>query len=269
MTEARHALVACALPAREARSLLAHVLGKMPEELIAHPETPLDAGAQAGFARLAAERARGVPMAYLLGVQEFYGNRVHVGPQVLIPRPETELLVDTALRLLRQFPGAHVLELGTGSGCIALALARARPDLWIVATDRSVEALQLARMNTAGADPHVHLVAGDWYAPICGRFDLIVSNPPYVAASDPHLGQLGFEPRLALTDGGDGLSALECVIAGAAPRLAPGGHVLVEHGFDQAAACRALMQSQGLEAVRTLDDLEGRERACLGRRGWA
>lgn len=254
----------CALPRAEARSLLAQCLGRTREQLLAHPELPVDEAGLARFDALVAERRRGVPMAYLLGWQEFHGHRLRVTPQVLVPRPETELLVDTALELLRGRGSARVLELGTGSGCIAIALALARPDLSILATDRSIDALRVAAENCRRLGARVRLAAADWYAPIAGRFDLIVSNPPYVAAGDEHLAQLRFEPRAALTDGGDGISALRTIVRCAPPRLAPGGRVLVEHGYDQAARVRGLMTECGFARATTLRDLAGIERACVG-----
>jgi len=254
----------CALPMAEARTLLAHCVGVNRERLIAHPEYPIDERTQALFARLAAARQQGTPMAYLVGAQEFYGHRVRVTPEVLIPRPETELLVQTGLQLLDGHANARVLELGTGSGCVAIALALQRPDLWIVATDRSVAALCVARQNALDLGATVQFLAGDWYAPLQGRFDLVLSNPPYVHAADEHLRALRYEPRVALTDESDGLSALRIVVAGARGRLASGGRLLLEHGFDQADAVREMMQDQGLVHVQTLRDLAGQERACLG-----
>ncbi|HXY21197.1 MAG TPA: peptide chain release factor N(5)-glutamine methyltransferase [Burkholderiaceae bacterium] len=255
----------CALPPQQARALLAHALGISRERLIAHPEYPIDEFAGARFARLVRERARGMPMAYLLGVKEFYGHLMSVTPAVLIPRPETELLVQTALRLLHGRERATVLELGTGSGCIAIAMALERPDLRIIASDRSTAALRIAKENCIRLGANLQLLAGHWYAPLQGRFDLIVSNPPYIRATDEHLLQLGFEPRAALTDESDGLTALRTIIAGAAEHLSRGGHLLVEHGYDQAGAVRELMLRHGLASVCALQDLAGHERACLGR----
>jgi release factor glutamine methyltransferase len=264
----QEALAGCALPPREARALLALCMGAERERLVAHPELPVAPAALARFEAMASERRRGVPIAYLLGYQEFHGHRFTVTPDVLVPRPETELLVDTVLQLLHGKAAARVLDLGTGSGCIAISLALARPGLAICATDRSPAALDVARGNAQhlGASG-VTFVAGNWYAPVDETiltFDVIVSNPPYVHGNDVHLEQLTFEPRAALTDGGDGLSALREIIAGADARLAAGGHVLVEHGYDQGPAVRALMHDAGLAEVVTLRDLEGRERACMG-----
>jgi len=267
-------LAACPLPLREARALLAHCLGCERETLIAHPALAVDAAALACLEAAVARRTSGMPMAYLLGYQEFYGHRLQVTPGVLVPRPETELLVDTALGLLAPGPGARILELGTGSGAIAIALALARPGLRVVASDRSPAALGVAQDNCRRLGAQVLLVLADWYttlgeppqpAALAGPFALIVSNPPYVRADDPHLRDLAFEPRGALVDdAGDGLSGLDAVVSGAAARLAPGGHVLVEHGYDQGDAVRALMRARGLGRVRTLQDLEGRDRACVG-----
>jgi len=254
----------CALPTAEARTLLAHCVGVNRERLIAHPEYPIDERTQALFARLAVARQQGTPMAYLVGAQEFYGHRVRVTPEVLIPRPETELLVQTGLGLLDRHANARVLELGTGSGCVAIALALQRPDLWVVATDRSVAALCVARQNALDLGATVQFLAADWYAPLQGRFDLVLSNPPYVHAADEHLWALRYEPRVALTDESDGLSALRIVVAGARGRLASGGRLLLEHGFDQADAVREMMQDHGLVHVQTLRDLAGQERCCLG-----
>jgi len=264
LSSAQAQLRDCALPLQQARALLAHALGVSRERLIAHPEYSIDEHTQANFARLVRERERGMPMAYLLGVQEFYGRPMGVNPAVLIPRPETELLVQTALRLLQGRAQARVLELGTGSGCISITMALERPDLWILASDRSRQALCVARQNCLRLGATLQLLAGDWYAPVQGRFDLIVSNPPYIRVTDEHLAQLRFEPRMALTDEGEGLTAVRTIVAGAAEHLCPGGHLLVEHGYDQAAAVRELMLCHGLASVGTLRDLAGHERACLG-----
>ncbi len=253
------------LPPGEARTLLGHVLGMRRERLIAHPQTPVPAAATARFAALAARRRTGEPMAYLLGAQEFHGHHLSVTRDVLIPRPETELLVDTALELLAGTPAARVLDLGTGSGAIAIALALAQPDWTVVATDRSAAALCVARHNAQRLGARLHLLAGDWWLPVGGRFDLIVSNPPYIARDDVHLAALGHEPRTALTDEADGLGPLRTIIGGAAARLDDGGWLLVEHGYDQGAAVRELMSRERF-APRTLRDLAGLERACLGRR---
>ena len=264
MTAAQALRRAPALAPAEARALLAFVLALPRETLVAHPDTAVPAAAAERFAELAAQRSAGVPMAYLVGEQEFHGHRFAVTPDVLIPRPDTELLVDTALEVLAARPGAAVLELATGSGCIAIALQLARPDLRVVATDRSTAALAVAQANAARLGARVHWIAADWFAPLQGRFDLVLANPPYVAAGDPHLRALEHEPRAALTDEGDGLGALRAIIRAAPPVLAPGGVLLLEHGYDQGAAVRALMGAQGYGEVVTLRDLAGHERAVRG-----
>ncbi len=255
------------LPFREARALLALSLGVSPEHLVAHPEIVVHPAVQGRFSDLAARRRSGTPMAYLTGFQEFYGHAIEVTPAVLIPRPETELLVDTAIRLLPSRPGISVLELGTGSGCVAITLALAQPHWQVVATDRCLQALAVARRNSSRLQARVALVAADWFAPLGGtRFDLIVSNPPYVAAGDPHLCSLAHEPRHALTDGADGLRALRTIIVTAGRHLRPGGVLLLEHGYDQGPQVHALAREQGFDSVETLLDLEGRDRVCLARR---
>ncbi len=253
------------LAAHEARALLAHVLGVRREALIAHPEMALAPEAAGRFAELARRRASGVPIAYLLGVQEFYGHAFAVTTDVLIPRPDTELLVETALRLLAGHPDARVLELGTGSGCVAISIALARPGLRLAATDRSAPALAVARGNALRLGAMVDWIESDWYAAVDGRFDLIVANPPYVASGDPHMADLRYEPPSALTAGGDGLDCLRAIIAGAPPHLQASGALLVEHGYDQGAAVRSLMRECRLSEARTLRDLAGHERASLGR----
>jgi release factor glutamine methyltransferase len=258
-------LAAVALPEREKRSLLAQALGVAREFLLAHPEATVDADARTRLLQTVQRRLAGEPMAYLLQAQEFYGHRLRVTPDVLIPRPETELLVDLALAALpAERRQARVLDLGTGSGCIAIALAAARPGWTVLGIERSAAALALARDNSRERGVAVLFAAGDWYAPVAGRFDLIVSNPPYVAAGDPHLAQLRYEPRTALTDGGDGLSALRRIIEGAPAHLQAGGRLLVEHGFDQGEAVRAMLHAAGFDAVETARDLEGRERVGGG-----
>lgn len=258
-------LAASGLPAAEARALLASAGGTTREMLIAFPERAVGPDAAARFEALAARRRAGEPIAYLLGVQEFYGRPFRVTPAVLIPRPETELLVDLALGALREIESPRVLEPGTGSGCIAISLALERPDARLTAADRSADALAVARANAQRLGARVDFVASDWYAAIEGRFDAIVANPPYVAAGDPHLAGLRFEPIHALTDHGDGLGCLRTIVAGAPAHLAAGGRLLVEHGYDQAAAVRALFEAAGFDAIRTVRDAAGIERVCTGR----
>lgn len=252
-----------ALEPREARLLLAHVTGLSEASVLAHPERELEDAAQARFAALAARRARGEPVAYLVGEKEFYGLRLRVEPSVLIPRPETELLVELALA---RNP-ASVLDLGTGSGAVALAIRRHLPGARMVAVDSSAEALALARDNARRLGLEVEFREGAWFAPVAGeRFDLVVSNPPYVAEGDSHLdeGDLRFEPRAALVAGVDGLDAIRQIARGAPPHLKPGGWLLLEHGIGQDDKVRAILARAGLEDVATWPDLSGIARVTGG-----
>lgn len=263
------------LPALEARVLLAHVLGWRRTELITRSDEPLDAALVARYRELEARRVGGEPVAQLVGVREFFGLDFEVTPHVLIPRPETELLVETALDALDGLARPCVLDLGTGTGAIAIAIADARPDAQVWAVDCSPEALQVAARNATrlldparpGGSPH--LVAGDWYAALADgtlRFHTIVSNPPYIASGDPHLseGDLRFEPRGALTDEADGLSAIRTIISGALAWLTPGGALWIEHGYDQADAVRALLDLEGFAEVQSIRDLADIERISGG-----
>jgi len=264
------ALVAASrLPRAEARRLLEHASGRRREWLLAYGEEPLDTDVCERFLTLEARRINGEPMAYLCGEREFHGLALRVDSAVLIPRPETELLVDEACGLAPH--GAMVLDLGTGSGAIAIALATCRVDLSIVATDRSAAALAIARQNAShhGLSPQrLALREGHWWQAVgsAERFDLIVSNPPYIADTDPHLveGDLRFEPVTALASGPDGLEALREIAMGAPTHLASAGWLAVEHGWNQGAAVRALFTQAGLADVRTRRDLAGHERVTLG-----
>lgn len=260
-------LGSCPLTAAESRALLCHVLGVAREYLVAHPEAPVDAPARSRFDQCVAQRLGGMPLAYLVGHQEFHGHRFAVSPAVLVPRPDTELLVDTAIALLTGRAGARVLELGTGSGCIAISLSLARQDLYVVATDRSMAALQVARRNQSELGANVQFVSSDWMLAIAGTWDLVIANPPYIAEGDAHLDALGFEPATALTSGPDGLLDLGRIAHQAPARLAPGGRLLVEHGYDQGPAVRRLLAEAGFEEVATLRDLAGHERICVGKSG--
>jgi len=266
-------IAACGLPRLEARVLLEHACGRSREWLIAHGDEAAAPPAADRFRELARRRAAGEPLAYLVGGREFFGRLFIVGPDVLIPRPETELLASEALRRAAQ--GARVLDLGTGSGCIAVTLACERSDLRVVGTDRSARALALARANATSlagdalSSGRLSLREGDWWRAVNAgeRFELIVSNPPYIAGADPHLdaGDLRHEPRSALVAGADGLAALREIAAGAPARLASDGWLLVEHGWDQGAAVRELFRAAGLAQIDTLRDDEGRERITAGR----
>ncbi|NVE22761.1 peptide chain release factor N(5)-glutamine methyltransferase [Burkholderia glumae] len=269
-------LRASPLDAVDARILLAHVLGWSRTQLITRADAPLEAAAAERFRALEARRSAGEPVAQLVGSREFFGLAFEVTPDVLIPRPETELLVEAALDALDGIAAPAVLDLGTGSGAVALAIAAARPDARVTALDRSAAALAVARRNAArlldDARPGgaVSLLASDWYAALgpAARFHAIVSNPPYIARHDPHLdqGDLRFEPRGALTDEADGLAAIRRIVAGAGAFLLPRGELWIEHGYDQAEAVRALLLQAGFREVASLADLASIERTTGGRR---
>jgi release factor glutamine methyltransferase len=262
------------LPGREARSeaehLLAEVLSADRSWLFAHADAVVAADVATRFEALLQRRIRGEPVAYLLGRRGFWKLDLQVTADTLIPRPDTELLVELALARL---PGGRALraaDLGTGSGAIALALASERPQLHVVATDASAAALAVARANAQALRlANVAFRLGDWCAPLAGEgFDLIVSNPPYIAAGDPHLdqGDLRFEPAAALASGADGLDAIRRIVHAAPAHLRPGGWLLLEHGWQQGAAVRGLLQATGFVEVATEQDLEARDRVSLGRR---
>lgn len=254
----------------EAQLLAAHALGVTRAWLVAHDDQPIDARQHAALDALLQRRLHGEPIAYILGRREFYGLELMVSPAVLIPRPETELLVELALARLPPERPCRILDLGTGSGAIALALARQRPRAEVVGVDRSPAALAVAQANARRLGlAQVRLVQGDWYDGLGSEvFDLIAANPPYVAAGDPHLaqGDLRFEPPEALRAGPDGLDALRRIVAGAPAHLVAGGWLLLEHGHDQAAACQALLSQAGLAEVGTWPDLAGLPRVSGGRR---
>ena len=252
----------------DAHALLAHVTERNRAWLAAHRDEALAREQADAFFALAKRRREGEPVAYLVGWREFWGLRLRVTPDVLIPRPETETLVELALTWLAPDRALRVLDLGTGSGAIALALAHERPQAHVIATDASSAALAIARDNAQqlGLD-NVEFVGADWYDGVpSGTFDLIVSNPPYIASDDPHLeqGDLRFEPRGALTDDADGLSAIRVIVQRAPFLLAPGGALWLEHGYDQAEAVRALLTERGLTEVRSATDLAGIERISGG-----
>ncbi len=253
----------------EAQLLTGHGLGVDRPWLIAHDDHRLRPRQQEDLLLLLARRLGGEPMAYILGRRAFYDLELAVTPAVLIPRPETELLVEAALERLQPEAPCRLLDLGTGSGAIALALARHRTEALITAVDRSAEALAVARANARRLGlGHVRFVLSDWYAALAGEvFDLIVANPPYVAEDDPHLqrGDVRFEPAQALRAGPDGLAAIRVIVAGAPAHLRPGGWLLLEHGHDQAAASQTLLAAAGFEAVFTLSDLAGLPRVSGGR----
>lgn len=248
--------------------MLGAVLGVERAWLYAHGEERLSVAVQVQLEALAARRQAGEPIAYLLGRREFYGREFLVNPAVLIPRPETELLVETALDLLGE--RAQVLDLGTGSGCIVLSLAAERPDWTLTASDLSEAALAVARANAARLKlDQVELLHGDLFEPVQGRrFDAILSNPPYVAVGDPHLarGDLRFEPIMALSAEQDGLSIIERLIQAAPSHLQAGGWLMIEHGYDQGPPVRRRLAAAGFEQIDTRCDLGRIERLSLGRR---
>ncbi|WP_305806006.1 peptide chain release factor N(5)-glutamine methyltransferase [Stenotrophomonas sp. YIM B06876] len=253
----------------EAEALLLHTLGCERAWLFAHAGDTVATDVVARFEQVVALRAEGAPLAYVTGRRGFWTLDLQVSADTLIPRPETELLVELALARLAQQVPWRVADLGTGSGAIALAVASERPRAQVVATDFSEGALAVARANAlAHALGNVQFRQGHWLAPLAGeRFDLIASNPPYIASTDPHLdqGDLRHEPLSALASGADGLQALGEIAAAAPGHLHPGGWLLLEHGWDQGAAVRALLQRAGFVDVATAQDLEQRDRVTLGR----
>ncbi|HDS1126135.1 TPA: peptide chain release factor N(5)-glutamine methyltransferase [Stenotrophomonas maltophilia] len=256
----------------EAELLLLHVLERPRSWLFAHATDPLPAAELATFEALLARRVAGEPVAYLTGRRGFWTLDLDVDPATLIPRPETELLVELALDRLPLDGPLQLADLGTGSGAIALALASERPQAQVLATDASAGALAVAARNAARHELHnVRFAEGghDWYAPLQGaRFDLIASNPPYIASDDPHLqqGDLRFEPATALASGVDGLDDIRRIVDGGQAHLLPGGWLLIEHGWDQGEAIRALFEAAAFADVKTVRDLEQRDRITLGRR---
>lgn len=250
----------------DARLLLQYATGCTHADLLARPETPVSALAYEQFAGWVARRASGEPLAYLVGEAEFRGRIFQVSPDVLIPRPETEVLIELALEKLRGLEAPKVLDLGTGSGIVAISLALECPAARIVAVDLSNEAISVARNNAGRLGAQVKFRIGDWFAPVAGeQFDLVVANPPYVAEGDPHLLRDGlpFEPQLALTDqehGGDGLACIRRIVAAAPAHLKPGGWLLFEHGYDQGAASRNLLTAAALQSPTTFPDLAGIDR---------
>jgi release factor glutamine methyltransferase len=254
--------------ALDARLLLAHVLQVSESWLLAHADEPLTESAVARFAALLTARQAGKPIAHLIGMRAFWTLDLQVNASTLIPRPDTELLVSTLLELGSATTPMRLLDLGTGTGAIALALASERPHWDIHATDCSHDALALARSNAARYELNMTFHHGDWFdaLPADAQWQVIVSNPPYIAEHDPHLldGDVRFEPRLALTSGPDGLTALRHIIAQAPKHLTRGGLLLVEHGFTQAAAVRVLFAEAGFAEITSLRDLGNNERVTLG-----
>lgn len=244
------------IPASEASLLLAEATGQGRAWLIAHDDEALPAETAARFNDWVQRRENGEPVAYILGWREFYGHRFHVAPGVLIPRPETELLVEEGLAVVASLASPRILDLGTGSGCIAISLALARPDAQVYAVDFSDEALTIATANAEALGAGVRFIRSDWAEAVSERdFDLIVSNPPYIAPDDEHLGQgdLRFEPRTALAAADAGLADLRRIVDAAADLLKPGACLLCEHGWDQAVQVRQLVAAKGFLPVQYRD----------------
>jgi len=251
----------------DARILLSSVLGVPKESFIAHPEREVAEADAKRFLSMIDKAAQGYPIPYLTGLQAFWCRDFLVTPAVLIPRPDTETVVETALSLVKTIQRPRILELGTGSGCIAVTLALERTDATVQATDVSSEALKIAEQNARRLDaPEIAFSLGSWFDAIPRDvvFDLIVSNPPYIEPDDEHLVALRYEPIGALTDGVDGLSDIRAIATGSLQHLAPGGFLVLEHGYDQGAAVREILLAAGFSACRTIRDLGGNERCTVG-----
>ena len=247
--------------------LLADILARSRTWLLAHDDAELSAEQAIHLRARLARRASGEPLAYLLGEKEFRGLMLKVDSNVLVPRPDTEVLVDWALALLAGMERPIVADLGTGSGAIALAVKHACPLATVAATDVSAAALGVARANAQRLALDIEFIEGSWWRAVPQRrFQLVLSNPPYIAGGDVHLAALTHEPALALTPGGDGLGALRSIVAGAAAHLEPGGWLLLEHGFDQADALQALLREHGFGSVQTRRDIAGLPRCSGGHR---
>lgn len=254
----------------DAQLLLASICNADRAWLLAHDDQRLDANQRRKFSDQVSARLRDVPLAYLLGETEFHGLTLQVSPAVLVPRPDTELLVDWALEILRGAAAGSapsVIDLGTGSGAIALAVKHAAPCVDMHMADLSADALALASANARRLGLMVSAHLGSWWDAVpTQQFDLVLSNPPYIAGGDPHLPALRHEPRLALTPEGDGLSALQTIVAGAPARMRAGAWLLLEHGYDQALAVQQMLAEAGFLAIQSRTDLGHRQRATGGRR---
>ena len=263
---ARQRLAGSSQAVLETEILLAHALDSSRSFLYAHPELVLSHDRIRKFEALLQKRLAGTPIAYLTGKREFWSLPLEVTPDTLIPRPETELLVETALESIPLESPCRVVDLGTGSGAIALAIASERPAAEVVAVDISEEALMVARANAARLEiGNVRFVKGNWYSQLEGDFDIIVSNPPYIMADDEHLdlGDVRFEPRRALAAGPDGLDSIREIIAGCQSALGKNGYLLLEHGYNQGVAVRELLLGAGMQNIKTLQDLELRDRVSI------
>ncbi len=256
------------LPLSEARGLICHGIERPKEWLIAHDSDLLNLEQSERCQTLLRKRATGEPYAYLLGKQEFYGRDFIVSPSVLIPRPDTELLIDSVLELYPKNESLQVIDLGTGSGCIAITLALERPSWQVLATDISQAAIEIARKNAINLKAqNVQFVQSSWWQQVQGQFDIIVSNPPYIDKDDEHLsqGDLRFEPRSALTDHSDGLSAYKEILAGLAPRANKAAYIFLEHGYDQALAVAHLVKENRLHVIEQKKDLGHQQRLMIAK----
>ena len=251
----------------EAEILMCHVLGVSRAWLYANSDLTIQDEKKQRFAQWVKQRANGEPVAYITGTREFWSLPLHVTPDVLIPRPETELLVETALTLIPESIPLRIVDLGTGSGAVALSIASERPQCEVLATDISEAALAVARENSKRLElTHITFHHGSWLSAVTGSFHAVVSNPPYINRSDPHLeqGDCRFEPEVALTPGQDGLISIRVIATDAFSLLEKGGFLAVEHGYDQGPDCREFFRSLGYQDVRTAKDLAGLERVTSG-----
>jgi len=268
LVQALSAATALGLERIDAQLLLLHALGRTQTErawLLAHDTDELQEAEQVSFLQLCERRAGGEPLAYIVGRKEFFGLDLVVDPRVLVPRPDTETLVEWALGILPAIAEPRVVDLGCGSGAIALAIKKALPRAAVQATDASPAALEVARENARRLSLPVEFRQASWLEGNEGRYDLIVSNPPYVAANDPHLAALAHEPLSALAAGPDGLADIRSIVALSTAHLRPGGWLLLEHGHDQAQAVRDLLAAAGFQAVASRRDLAGIERCSGGK----
>jgi release factor glutamine methyltransferase len=268
VAEAIQAAHALGVDRLEAQLLLLHTHGKSHTErgwLLAHDLDALPASTEAAFIALALRRVAHEPLAYLTGQIEFFGLKLSVDQRVLVPRPDTETLVEWALDVLPQ--GGRLIDLGTGSGAVALAVKHARADTHVSAVDFSTDALAVAQGNARALQLDVNFSQGSWLDGVAGRFDVIASNPPYIAAHDAHLLKLTHEPQQALVSGADGLDDIQCIIAQAPAHLHAGGWLLLEHGYDQAERVRGLLVRAGFQSVQSKRDLSGVERCSGGKMG--
>lgn len=268
LSEARIALSSQAEGRLEAEVLLSHVLGVSRAWIYANADQAVEDQHSEQFSGCVERRASGEPLAYITGTREFWSLSLKITNDVLVPRPETELLVETALELIPPGASWRIADLGTGSGAVALALAHERPHCEIHATDISAPALRVARENALRLDlQRIHFHQGSWFEALPGRFRVLVSNPPYIANADPHLrlGDCRFEPKVALSPGDDGMSAIESIATGARVALETNGFLAFEHGYDQGQQSRTLLKKLGYREVRTVTDLASLERVTVGR----